>query len=64
MGGCEGGGDLVPDVVGLGEAVEEEKGLAAAGLDAVDYDCGMVVRLHGDVEFFETFEHFELYVLR
>jgi hypothetical protein len=46
----------VPDVVDLGEAVEEEEGWAGtgAGLDAVDGD----VWSYGGVEFFEAFEHF------
>lgn len=30
----------MPDVVGLGEAVEQEEGCAIAGLDAVDSDLG------------------------
>lgn len=63
----EGGGELrgnaVPDVVALGEAVEEEEGGAGTGVEAVDVEGGLGVGVEGDGngdgdgEGGEVFEH-------
>ncbi len=47
---------FVPDMVRLGEAMEQEEGRSRAGFEAVDLDCGG----DSDVEFSEAGKHLDL----